>query len=158
MTATLDGLDANAPGVLPADDPVLGPKLTVENVDGNHIVLDIGGGAYAFYAHLHEGHAAGQGGRQGHARARSSPSSGNTGNANASHLHFHLMNGPSVLGSDGLPYVLDTFAYDGQISAAAAGRRRRLPHRRLLRPGPAADARAAHGPATPAWAIVNFPG
>jgi peptidase M23-like protein len=29
-----------------------GPKLTVDNVDGNHIVLDIGNGAYAFYAHL----------------------------------------------------------------------------------------------------------
>ena len=34
---------------------MLGPKLTVENVDGNHIVLDLGGGAYAFYAHLQKG-------------------------------------------------------------------------------------------------------
>jgi hypothetical protein len=25
------------------------------------------------------------------------------------------MNGPSVLGSDGLPYVIDSFAYDGQV-------------------------------------------
>jgi hypothetical protein len=41
--------------VLPVDDPVLGPKLTVENVDGNHIVLDIGNGAHAFYAHLIKG-------------------------------------------------------------------------------------------------------
>ena len=44
VISTLDGHEANAPGVLPADDPVLGPKLTVENVDGNHIVLDIGDG------------------------------------------------------------------------------------------------------------------
>jgi hypothetical protein len=45
VTGILDGQDANAPGVLPAEDPVLGPKLTVDNVDGNHIVLDIGNGA-----------------------------------------------------------------------------------------------------------------
>jgi len=30
-------------------------------------------------------------------------------------MHFQLMNGPSVLGSDGLPYVLDRFGYDGQV-------------------------------------------
>ena len=52
ITATLDELEANAPGVLPANDPVLGPKITVQTVDGNHIVEDIGGGVWAFYAHL----------------------------------------------------------------------------------------------------------
>ncbi|MET0864317.1 MAG: M23 family peptidase, partial [Nakamurella sp.] len=36
-------------------------------------------------------------------------------NANVSHMHFHLMNGPSVLGSDGIPYVLDSFEYDGTL-------------------------------------------
>ena len=44
---------------------------------------------------------------------------GNTGNANASHMHFHLMNGPSVLGSDGLPYVIDRFSYAGQVAPQA---------------------------------------
>lgn len=52
ITSTLDELDPNDPGVLPAADPVLAAKITVQNVDGNHIVQDIGAGAYAFYAHL----------------------------------------------------------------------------------------------------------
>ncbi len=116
VTATLDGMDANAPGVLPADDPVLGPKLTVENVDGNHVVLEIGENIYAFYAHLMKGSLLVKTGdrvRKGQVIGEL----GNTGNANASHSHFHLMNGPSVLGSSGLPYIIDSFDYQGHISA-----------------------------------------
>ena len=41
---------------------------------------------------------------------------GNTGNANASHLHFQLMDGPSLLGSDSLPYDFKSFDYDGQVA------------------------------------------
>ena len=114
ITSTLDGIDPGTPGILPADDPVLGPKLTVENVDGNHIVQDIGGGAWAFYAHLKKGTLLVKPGdtvKKGQVIAKL----GNTGNSNASHMHFQLMNGPSVLGSDGLPYVLDRFSYDGQV-------------------------------------------
>jgi murein DD-endopeptidase MepM/ murein hydrolase activator NlpD len=94
---------------------VLAPKITVENVDGNHIVQDIGGGAYAFYAHLQKGSLLVQPGAKV-TKGQMIAKLGNTGNANASHLHFHLMNGPSVLGSDGLPYVIDRFAYDGQVA------------------------------------------
>jgi hypothetical protein len=118
ITAALDKLDANAPGVLPANDPVLGPQITVETVDGNHIVQDIGGGNYAFYAHLERGSLlvkVGDTVKKGQVIAKL----GNTGNANASHMHFQLMNSPSVLGGDGVPYVLDTFDYDGQVSLDA---------------------------------------
>ncbi len=114
ITTTLDTLDANKPGVLPANDPVLGPLITVETVDGNHIVEDIGGGVFAFYAHLQRDSLLVKPGdkvKKGQVIAKL----GNTGNANASHMHFQLMNGPSVLGSDGVPYVLDTFSYDGQV-------------------------------------------
>ncbi|WP_257535000.1 M23 family metallopeptidase [Mycobacterium ulcerans] len=55
VTSTLDDMEANVPGILPASDPALAAKITVDNVDGNHIVLDIGGGAYAMYAHLIKG-------------------------------------------------------------------------------------------------------
>jgi hypothetical protein len=42
---------------------------------------------------------------------------GNTGNTSAPHLHFHLMDSISVLGSSGLPYVIDHFDVAGQLSA-----------------------------------------
>ena len=35
ITTTLDALDPNPPGVLPAADPVLGPKITVETAPAN---------------------------------------------------------------------------------------------------------------------------
>ena len=117
ITATLDELEANAPGVLPANDPVLGPKITVQTVDGNHIVEDIGGGVWAFYAHLKKDTLLVKPGdkvKKGQIIAKL----GNTGNSNASHMHFQLMNGPSVLGSDGVPYVIDRFSYVDTLLAA----------------------------------------
>ncbi len=114
VVGTLDTEEANAPGVLPAADPVLAARLTVGNVDGNHIVQDIGGGAYAMYAHLLKGSLmvkVGDKVRKGDPIAQL----GNTGNSNASHMHFQLMDGPSLLEADGLPYVIDTFTYLGQV-------------------------------------------
>jgi hypothetical protein len=34
---------------------------------------------------------------------------GNTGNTDGPHLHFHVMDGPSPLRSNGLPYVFTSF-------------------------------------------------
>ena len=118
VVATLDTEDANAPGTLPAADPVLAAKLTVENVDGNHIVQDIGGGAYAMYAHLLKATLkvkVGDKVKKGDPIAQL----GNTGNSNASHMHFQLMDGPSLLGADGLPYVIDELTYVGQVPPAS---------------------------------------
>ncbi len=117
VTSTLDDMEANVPGILPASDPALAAKITVDNVDGNHIVLDIGGGAYAMYAHLIKGSLLVKPGdkvKKGQEIAKL----GNTGNSNAPHLHFQLMDGPSLLEADALPYVLDTFSYQGQVSPA----------------------------------------
>src|SRR5947207_1467495 len=43
----------------------------------------------------------------------------NTGHTSASHLHFHVMNRPSPLASDGLPYLIDAFDFAGQVDIAA---------------------------------------
>lgn len=107
-------MEPNAPGVLPASDPVLAPTITAETVDGNHIVLDLGGGVYAFYAHLRKGSMQVKVGDKV-TRGQQLATLGNTGNSNAPHMHFHLMDSPSVLGSNGLPYVIDSFEYGGQI-------------------------------------------
>ncbi len=109
---TLANLDNQIPGTLP--DP---KTITIQNVDGNHIVLDLGHGKYAFYAHLQKNSllvAKGDHVKRGQALALL----GNTGNTSAPHLHFHLMDGTSVLGSSGLPYVIDHFEVAGQLSAA----------------------------------------
>lgn len=114
VVSILDGMEANAPGVLPASDPQLAAKLTVENVDGNHVVLDLGDGVYAMYAHLISGSVTVKPGdtvTEGQVIGKL----GNTGNANASHLHFQLMDGPSLLEADSLPYELKSFDYAGQV-------------------------------------------
>jgi murein DD-endopeptidase MepM/ murein hydrolase activator NlpD len=107
---TLDTLDEQVAGNMPDLK-----TMTLENADGNHIVLDLGHGKYAFYAHLQKKSllvAKGDHVKRGQALALL----GNTGNTSAPHLHFHLMDGTSVLGSSGLPYVIDHFELAGQLS------------------------------------------
>jgi hypothetical protein len=112
VVETLDTLDDQVPGSLP--DP---KTITLENVDGNHIVLDLGHGKYAFYAHLQR-HSLRVAKGDRVKRGQTLALLGNTGNTSAPHLHFHLMDGISVLGSSGLPYVIDKFELVGQLSRA----------------------------------------
>ncbi|MGI9115184.1 MAG: M23 family metallopeptidase [Chthoniobacterales bacterium] len=109
VVSRLDTLDDQPPGKLPEPS-----SITIETVDGNHVVIDIGGGCFAFYAHLqkdsvkvHVGDTVKKGAVLGKL--------GNSGNTSAPHLHFHIMNAASVLASDGLPYVFDAFHLAGEI-------------------------------------------
>ncbi|GAA1234894.1 M23 family metallopeptidase [Oryzihumus leptocrescens] len=156
VTETLDTMDANTPGVLPAKDPVLARKLTLQTVDGNHIVLRLGRGVYAFYAHLLKGSLKVKVGDRVH-RGQVIASLGNTGNANASHLHFQLMNGPSVLGSSGIPYVIDHFQYQGQVSPQQIADADNYLTGSFFGPGHLAEPEARQDQLPLAWAIVNFP-
>src|SRR5699024_2953582 len=79
------------------------------------VVLDIGDGVYAMYAHLIAGSVTVKPGDSVTA-GQVLGYLGNTGNANASHLHFQLMDGPSLLDSDSLPYALTSFDYGGQVA------------------------------------------
>jgi Peptidase family M23 len=118
VSSTLDTVDAGTPGVLPANDPVLGPKITIQNVDGNHIIVDLGGGVWAMYAHLIRGSllvTTGDRVKKGQKIAEL----GNTGNSSGPHLHFQLMDNASLLQADAVPYVIDGFTYQGQVSYAA---------------------------------------
>jgi hypothetical protein len=109
-----DSLEDQKPPTLP--DP---STITIDNVDGNHIVLDLGGGVYAFYAHLQKGSLTVK--RGDHVkRSQVLAKLGNTGNSSAPHLHFHLMQSPSVLCSNGIPYAIDTFAAAGNLSHNSA--------------------------------------
>ena len=89
------------------------PDLTLKDAPGNHVIVDIGGGRYAIYAHLVPGSVTVEEGdhvRRGQVLGRL----GNSGNTDAPHLHFHVMDAPSALGADhNLPYVFDSFRYQG---------------------------------------------
>jgi murein DD-endopeptidase MepM/ murein hydrolase activator NlpD len=41
---------------------------------------------------------------------------GNSGNSDAPHLHFHVMDGPSPLKSNGLPYMFTKFTGQGVVT------------------------------------------
>ena len=47
---------------------------------------------------------------------------GNTGSSSEPHLHFHVMNRPSPLAANGLPYVFDRFRLDGRVPNLPAPR------------------------------------
>ena len=101
VVATKDGIPENIPGPTSRAVPI-----TSETVGGNHIVLDIGGGRYAFYAHLQPGSLKVKVGDRV-TRGQVIGLVGNAGNSTEPHLHFHISDGVSPLGSEGLPYMLD---------------------------------------------------
>lgn len=39
---------------------------------------------------------------------------GNSGNSDAPHLHFQITDGPSMMASEGMPYLLRSFVEEGQ--------------------------------------------
>jgi len=77
-----------------------------------------GGGYFAFYAHLQKNSVTVRVGDQVK-KGTVLGKLGNSGNTSGPHLHFHIMTGPSVLGSNGVPYVIDTFNLAGQIDIVA---------------------------------------
>ncbi|HLY17195.1 MAG TPA: M23 family metallopeptidase [Bryobacteraceae bacterium] len=107
VTEVKDGIPENIPGENSRAVPI-----TLETVGGNHVILDIGGRHYAFYAHLQPGSLRvklGDKVRQGQVIGLV----GNSGNSTEPHLHFHLEDGNSPLGAEGLPYSLSSFEVVG---------------------------------------------
>jgi Peptidase family M23 len=112
VVETLNDLDDQKPGTMP--DP---NTITLANVDGNHVIMDLGDGVFAFYAHMQKGSvrvASGDRVKRGQVLGKL----GNTGNTSAPHLHFQLMEGPSALGSNGIPYRIDSFSIAGKVPAS----------------------------------------
>ncbi|MDN3494866.1 M23 family metallopeptidase [Planococcus sp. APC 4015] len=104
---------------LPEQTPGGNPSgLTLDEYGGNHIVQDLGDGVYAFYAHLQTGNPLDVEVGQQLVKGETIGLLGNTGNTDAPHLHFHLMDSPSPLGSNGIPFVYDSFELEGSITAA----------------------------------------
>ncbi|MGV9449617.1 M23 family metallopeptidase [Streptomyces sp. NPDC003635] len=75
----------------------------VRRIVGNHLVLDLGDGTHALYAHLNRSSLAvaeGDRVRAGQVLARC----GNSGNSSEPHVHFQLMDGPDPDTARGLPF------------------------------------------------------
>ena len=102
-----DSIPENVPGVNSRAVPI-----TLETVGGNHVIIDIGGGYYAFYAHLKPGGVKVKLGDKVK-RGQVIGIVGNTGNSTEPHLHFHVSDGNSPLGSEGVPYRLESFEIVG---------------------------------------------
>ena len=110
-----DSIPENVPGINSRAVPI-----TLETVGGNHVIIDIGGGYYAFYAHLKPGGVKVKLGDKVK-RGQVIGLVGNTGNSTEPHLHFHISDGNSPLGSEGVPYRLDSFEIVGHCTTFGAG-------------------------------------
>jgi hypothetical protein len=93
--------------------------LPLDEADGNFVILEIGHGAYALYAHMEPGSVRVRAGDQVR-RGDHIGSVGNTGNTQAPHLHFQMMDGPSGFASNGIPYVFNSFAVTAVDEAGTA--------------------------------------
>jgi hypothetical protein len=102
-----DGIAENVP-----QSPKMAVPITLETIGGNNVVEDLGGGRYAFYAHMIPGSLAVKPGDQVK-RGQILGKLGNSGNSSEPHLHFHVCDGPNPLLCNGQPFEIDHFTgYD----------------------------------------------
>ena len=108
VSATKDSIPENIPGAQSRAVPI-----TLETVGGNHVILDLGGGRFAFYAHLQPGSLRvklGDRVKKGQVLGLV----GNSGNSTEPHLHFHMADSNSPLGSEGIPYAVESLDLMGK--------------------------------------------
>lgn len=118
--AVADGTVVGTRNDLPEQTPGTYPtNIAIDEADGNFVVLDIGDGFFVNYAHMQPGSVRPKLGDKVD-RGDVIGLVGNSGNSVAPHLHIHLMDGPSPLAAQGLPYLYDRFTTTGQVVSTAA--------------------------------------
>lgn len=110
--ATVVDITDDLPENVPGDDS-RAVTINMHTVAGNSVILDLGGGHFALYAHLQPGTTLV---KKGDRVTRGQPLAllGNSGNSTGPHLHFHVCDGPSNLECQGVPYVFESFTYQAQ--------------------------------------------
>ena len=88
--------------------------ITLDNVVGNYLVLDLGQARFAVYAHLQPGSLKVKIGDQVKA-GQVLALLGNSGNSDAPHLHFQLVDTNSPMGAEGIPYEFESFTLLGVV-------------------------------------------
>ncbi|MFZ0681124.1 M23 family metallopeptidase [Candidatus Binatus sp.] len=102
-----DGIPENIP-----NSGKLAVQMTYDTLAGNHIIQQLSEGHYAAYAHLRPGSIKVKVGDTVHA-GDVLAHLGNTGNSSEPHLHFQVCDAPSFPASEGLPFAIDQYTYDG---------------------------------------------
>jgi len=107
ITEVVDEFLDNTPRVL--------PSVTLDNIAGNHIILQISPNRFVTYAHLQRGSIK--------VRTRDHVHEGdvlallgNSGNTTGAHLHLQVTDHNSVLQSQGVPFIFAAFTYLGRGS------------------------------------------
>jgi murein DD-endopeptidase len=104
ITEVVDGFADNVPRVL--------PPVTLDNITGNHLILQIAPDRYVTYAHLQNGRIKVRLHEKVH-RGDVLALLGNSGNSTGAHLHFQVTDRNSVLQSEGVPFLFERFTYLG---------------------------------------------
>jgi hypothetical protein len=112
ILAVADGRITEVVDEFPDNTPRVLPPVTLDNIAGNHIILQIAPNRFVTYAHLQKGSITVRVGD--HVRAGEVLALlGNSGNTTGAHLHLQVTDGNSVLQSQGVPFVFAGFTYLG---------------------------------------------
>ncbi len=106
-----DGIPENVPGINSR-----AVEITMETVAGNYVILGLGEGRFAMYAHLQPGSLRVEVGDH----VRVGDVLGLVGNSTEPHLHFQVSDSSSPLGGEGLPYQFSSWTYQGNGSDPSA--------------------------------------
>lgn len=116
VLAVADARVVKAVDRYPDQIPLESKPVTIEEADGNYVILALGHHRFAFYAHLEPGSITVKPGDRV-AAGQVIGRLGNSGSSTGPHLHFQIMNRPSALASNGLPFGFARQRYAGRIPA-----------------------------------------
>ncbi len=117
VVAVVNDMPEVPPGAGADDNPTL---TNTSSFGGNHVLVRMRPGVFALYGHLITGSARVEVGDRV-ATGQQLGLLGNSGNTAAPHLHFGLIDGPGVLSSDSLPFVIDRFTFSGIATLEEGG-------------------------------------
>jgi len=112
LYAVADGQVVAVKDGIPDNTPLSGKTavpIDINTVGGNYVIINTGFNRYAFYAHMIPGSIKVKVGdivKKGQLLGLL----GNSGNSLGPHLHFHIVDGPSFLGANGMPYAFENFS------------------------------------------------
>jgi len=112
VVASRNDLPDQIPGKLPEG-------LPLDQADGNFAIIELAPDVYALYAHMIRGSVRVNAGAKVH-QGEQIGNVGNSGNTSAPHLHLHLMDAPSALAANGIPYVFDNYRVTAVDEAGTA--------------------------------------